>query len=167
MALVNKKWDNLLRLFFENPAESFTVRGAAKSTGIPPSTIQRYLTLLRKKGLINADNRAENSQYARFVKAGWMIERLYSSGLVGFLEQAFAPSVIVVFGSVRKGEYNAESDIDLFIESTRMAKVKLSSYEKVLSHKVQLLVKKDIRDLQKPLLNNVVNGIKLSGYLKV
>ena len=75
--------------------------------------------------------------------------------------------VIILFGGIRKGEYDNESDIDLFVESTKKIKIDLSKFENMLKHDVQLFVEKDIKNLPDRLFNNIVNGIKLKGYLKI
>ena len=94
-----------------------------------------------------------------------MINRLYKIGLVGHIEKELNPSLLVVFGSVRKGEYEKDSDIDLFIETTIEKDLDLKKFEKKLNHKIDLFVQTNLKRLHKNLLSNVLNGIKLSGYL--
>jgi DNA-binding IclR family transcriptional regulator len=52
MIQMNKKWDRMLELFFENPGEKFSVRTIAKRTGISSSSVQRYLVMMKDRGLI-------------------------------------------------------------------------------------------------------------------
>ena len=77
------------------------------------------------------------------------------------------PSCIIVFGGVRKGEYDKESDVDIFVESSESKNVDLSSFERKLKHRIDLFVEPNINKLSKPLLNNVVNGIKVYGSFKI
>ena len=84
-----------------------------------------------------------------------------------YLEKGFNPSCIILFGGARKGEYDKESDIDIFIESTKEAKADLAKFEREMGHLIQLFIEKDINDLNPRLRNNVINGIKLRGYFKV
>ena len=161
-----QKWDKVLELFFEYSNKEFSVREISKKTGIPSSSVHRYLKNLDKEKFIK-EKKANLTPYFRFRKAFFIIDRLFKEGLIDYLEEKFIPSVIVVFGSIRKGEYDKESDIDLFIESTKKVDVDLSVFEKKLGHKIQLFIEHDIKNLQPHLHNNVINGIKLSGYLSV
>ena len=154
-------------LLFEHPGKRFTIRQIASKTEIPPSSVQRYVKEIRKEGLVASDNRAASSQYAKFIKAAFMIDKLFQSGLVEYLDKKLSPSAVIVFGSARKGEYDHESDIDIFVETTKEAKVELQEFEKKIGHPIQLFAEKDISNLQPHLLNNVVNGIKLEGFFKV
>lgn len=114
-----------------------------------------------------SDNRAASSQYAKFIKAAFMIDKLFQSGLIEYLDKKLSPSAVIVFGSARKGEYDQDSDVDVFVETTKEAKVELQEFEKKIGHSIQLFAEKDINSLPPHLLNNVVNGMKLTGYFKV
>ncbi len=167
MALKNQKWDKIMELFFEHPGRKFSVREISKITGIPASSVQRYLEGLRKEGFITAENMPVLNSYFKLIKSFFLIKKLLEVGAVDYLEEKFNASAIIVFGSVRKGEYDRDSDIDVFVESTRNPDFDLSKFEKKLGHRIQLFVKKDIKDLPPNLFNNVVNGIKLRGYFKL
>lgn len=167
MVLKNQKWDKIAELFFEHPNRKFSVREIAKTTGIPASSVQRYLERLRKEGFITAENMPVLNSYFKFIKAFFLIKRLLEVGAVDYLEEKFNASAIIVFGSARKGEYDRDSDIDIFVESTRNPDIDLSKFEKKLGHRIQLFVKNGIKDLPPNLFNNVINGIKLRGYFKL
>ena len=79
----------------------------------------------------------------------------------------FNPSLIILFGSIRKGESTRDSDIDIFIESNLRKDIDLSRYEKKLGHKIQLLIESRIQEVHNNLFNNIINGIKLYGSLKL
>lgn len=167
MVQINQKWDKILDLIFENSNKSFTVREISKSVKISSSSVQRYLEELRDEGLIAENNRAIITPYFKFLKTYNIINKLYNTKLLSFLEKELNPSLIIIFGSVRKGEYDKESDVDLFIETSLGKKLDLKQFEKILGHKIQLFVENDINKLNANLYNNIVNGIKLSGYLRV
>ncbi len=167
MVLINQKWDKILESIFEYPNREFTIREISKITKIPTSNIQRYLKELREKEIINTNNQLIINNYNKFLKSYFMINKLYENKLIDYINNTFVPSLIIIFGSVRKGEYDFESDIDIFIESTKNIKVDLSNFEKKLNHKIQLFIYKDIKELPNNLLNNVINGIKLTGYIKI
>ena len=167
MGQMDGKWDKVLELFYEEPDKSFTVREIAQKTKIPKSTVQRHLTELRTKHIVSEDNRAVISPIFKIKKTNHYIEKLFESGLIEFLEKYLTPSCIILFGSFRKGESVNESDIDIFAETTKKVGINLTSFEKKIGHNIQLFREKNINDLPDRLFNNIVNGIKLSGFFKI
>ena len=167
MVLINQKWYKILELFFEYPDEKFTVRDISKRTKIPSSSVQRYITQLRKLNIIDEENKTQKTPYVKFLKTFFMIDKMHKTGLIEYLEKKLISEVIILFGSVRKGEYDKESDIDLFIATTTKTDIHLKEFREKLGHEIQLFIEKDINKLQPHLFNNVLNGIKLSGYVKV
>jgi len=164
---MNQNWNRIIELFYEYSNESFSVREIAKMSKIPSSTAQRYLETLKKVGVIGEGNRPKINSFFKFKKSSFLIEKIHSSGLLDYLIVDLKPSCVVLFGSARKGEYDKDSDIDLFVESTSKKDVDLKIYEKRIGHNVHLFVNEDIKKLPEDLLNNVINGIKLMGYIKL
>ena len=167
MRLKYQKWDKILEQFYEEPNKQFTIRALAKRTNIPSASVQRYLNELKKQGFVTKDNRADMTPYFKLEKTFFLIKKMFKTGLIEYLEDQIKPEAIILFGSARKGEYVKESDIDIFVESTNKTRVNLAPFEKKLKHKIQLFIEEDINKLHKRLLNNVINGIKLSGYIKI
>jgi predicted nucleotidyltransferase len=77
------------------------------------------------------------------------------------------PSCIILFGSIRKGESDKTSDIDIFVESSVKKSLDLSKFEKKIGHKIDLFIESDLKNLNSNLFNNVINGIKLYGSFKI
>ena len=96
-----------------------------------------------------------------------MIKKMYALGLIDYIEKTLVPETIILFGAIRKGEYDNESDIDIFIATTKKQKLELKEFEKKLNHKIDIFIMKDIKELPDNLLNNVLNGIKLGGYFSI
>lgn len=167
MAQMNHKWYGILKCFYDSPLSAFSVRELAKKTKLPSSTVQRYLQEMKKKKILNSDGTLWDSPSMRFRKAFFMMDKIVDSGLLEHLEFHYKPRVVVVFGGVRKGEYDKNSDVDIFVESDVSEEMNLSKFERKIGHKIDLFVKKSVNDLQVNLRNNVLNGIKLSGYLDV
>ncbi|MFH1683101.1 MAG: ArsR family transcriptional regulator [Candidatus Woesearchaeota archaeon] len=165
MGQSSKNLDKLMELFYENPEKNFTVRELAVRTKIPKSTVHNHLLQLNKEGLLE-ENKAAGSNIFKVKKTFFYITKIFESGLVDFITEKLQPSCIILFGSFRKGESDQDSDIDLFIESTK-EELDLTGFEKKLKHKIQIFVEKDINDLPDRLFNNVINGIKLGGYFKI
>lgn len=162
-----EKTNKILELFYEYPRESYTVREIAKRTKIPKSTVQKYLDFLKKKNFVDKNNLAGNSLSFKTKKINYFVEKIVNSGLIEYLEQELHPDSIILFGSFRKGESEKESDIDLFIESHHQKDIKLRKFEKKIKHKIDLHIHKDIYDLPEDLFPNVINGIKLSGFIEI
>lgn len=159
--------DRVLELFYEYPNKAFTIRDIAKKTKIPKSTVHKYVKELKTNNLVTDDNQASNSDFFKIKKTHHYIEKLMNSGFIDYLEKELNPDAIILFGSFRKGESDYDSDIDIFIESDIKKEIKIKSFEKKLNHKIQLFVETDIHKLPDRLFNNVINGIKLRGFVKI
>ena len=167
MGQENSKMEKIMDVIFENPEASLKIRDISKNAKIPRSTVHRYLHILKKSNITDNNNKPIINNYTRFLKSVHIIKRIYTSGLIGYLEEKLLPSAIILFGSARKGEYSKESDIDLFIETTKSAQLEISKFEKKIKHKIQLFIEPDINKTPKELFNNLINGIKLTGYIKI
>lgn len=168
MAQMNHKWYGILKCFFDYPLAAFSVRELAKKTKLPSSTVQRYLKEMKRKKILGSDGKLWDSPSMRFRKAFFMMDKIVDSGLLEYLEVEYKPRAIVVFGGIRKGEYDVNSDVDIFVESDVREVIDLSKFErKIGKHRIELFIKKSVNDLPVNLRNNVLNGIKLSGYLDV
>jgi len=159
--------DKIMGLFYEFPNQRFTIRKIALKTKIPRSTVHKYLSELKKQGLIARDNQPFTSELFKTKKIFFYIEKIIKSGLLEYLSEELNASCIILFGSFRKGDSVKDSDVDLFVESLVKKKVDLSIFEKKLGHNIQLFVEENINKLPDRLLNNVVNGIKLKGVFKI
>jgi len=170
----NQNWDKILELMFEYPNQKFSVREISKKIKIPSSSVQRYIQELKKQKLVDKNNKLIINQYSKFLKTFFIIKKMLDIGLIDYIEKALVPETIILFGGARKGEYDHESDIDIFIATTKKypkeghkQKLDLKKFEKILNHKIDLFINKDIQELPDNLFNNVINGIKLRGYFKI
>ena len=83
-----------------------------------------------------------------------------------FLSDAFVPDAIVLFGSASRGEDIEGSDIDLFLVA-KEREINLRKFEKKLKRKISLHFEDSVSKVPKELMNNIINGIVVYGYLKV
>ncbi|MBU2527510.1 MAG: nucleotidyltransferase domain-containing protein [Bacteroidetes bacterium] len=151
----------ILRVYFENPGKDFTIREISNLTKIPRATVHKKLKEIKNSEYF------KDELYFKIKKANYYIEKILSSGFIRFIIDELNPSLIILYGSFRKGESNKESDIDLFIESPVKKNIDFKKYEKKIGHKIDLFVELSINNLNDNLFNNVVNGIKLYGSFKV
>jgi len=173
--------DNIIALIMENPEKEFHIRQMSKKLGKSPTTISKYVMELNRNDLVEIKKfsnhilfkaRSESKKF-RLKKKMYNLNKIYLSGLIEYLEEEYSnPSAIVLFGSFDKGEDISDSDIDLFVITPLKKEVNLQKYEKKLRHNIQLFLisSKEFQKMKlsnKELLNNVVNGTVVSGYLEV
>jgi len=171
--MLHKNKLKIMELFFEEPIKHFQIRGISRMTGIAVTSVKNYLHELEKGKLIqkikgeiydsyvaNLDNRM-----FKLYKQQNMIIKIYAIGLIDYLEENLYPKTIILFGSVRKGEYTKTSDIDIFIQGKEKT-INLDKFEKSLKHTINLFFEESLNNLSEELFNNIINGIKLSGYIK-
>jgi predicted nucleotidyltransferase len=164
----------ILELFFEEPTRNFQIREIARLTKIAHTSVKNYLEKLRKEALIrkvktniyNSYIANQENRIFKIYKQQHLTLKLYKSELIDYLEDNLQPKCIILFGSGRKGEYIKTSDIDLYVQVSEKP-LNLMKFEKILKHKINLFFEEDINELSNELFNNVVNGIVLSGYLKI
>ncbi len=164
----------ILEVFFDFPTKQFHLRQLSRMTGIAITSVRNYIDELLKEDLIMKITEGiypsfkanRDEELFRFDKKLNMAERINSSGLISYLDDVCMPDSIILFGSASRGEDLEESDVDLFVQSKEY-KIDLKKFEKKLNRKISVFFEKDFAKLNKELKNNILNGIKLFGYLKV
>jgi len=172
--MLHKNKLRIMALFFEEPARNFQLRETSRITGIAVTSAKKYLKELLAEGLVRKSSETlypsylanETNSMFRVYKQVDMLLKIHSSGLVEYLEKTTLPNCIILFGSARKGEYTKKSDIDVFVQSAEH-KLELKAFEKKLNHRINVMFEADLKNLSKELLNNLINGIVLYGFLKV
>ncbi len=173
--------DKILEYFFEEPEREFHVRELAKLRKKSPTTISKYLNELKKEGILASERRLNhllfkaNPTSCQFKdsKLFYNIKKIKESGILYYLnEELNHPQAIILFGSFAKSENIKRSDIDLFIVTQTKKDLDLKEFEKKLGHEIQLFMhsNQDIEKMKQkkePLLNSVINGIILEGYLEM
>lgn len=176
------KKDNInkvLEVFFDNPLPEgigFQLREISRSIKLAPKSVKRYLEELENESLIvKKEHRIHNypvyyanrdNDYFKFLKRLNIIRRIKESGLLDYLNDKCMPDAIILFGSASKGEDIKDSDIDLYLQCDEK-KVDLKIYENALNRKISLFFEKNFNKLSAELKNNIINGDKLKGYLRV
>ena len=170
---IGHKMGQIEKMFYNYPVKKFHIREIARLTSVPKSTVANKVKELIERGIVLEDRdvfkayRAnENKSKYRYEKAVAAIKEIIQSEIVDFLNNRLAPKCIILFGSIAKGEYNKNSDIDFYIQC-KEEEINLKKYENILKREVQLFMKEDPKDLPKEMLNNIINGNILSGFLKL
>lgn len=150
-----------------NLGKNKSVRNISKELKIPTSTTQRYIKILRNDNIIDKNNKLKYTINVKLKKMNFFLSNILSSNVINELIEFYNPTCIILFGSIQKGEYFKDSDIDLFIESENKNIANLSKYERKIGHKFEIFIEDDIKKLPKNLYNNIINGIKLYGAIKL
>jgi len=164
---------HIKQFFFEHPTRLFHAREIARILDIPKSTVSYKLKELLSKKIIKETHDIFKGFIANSSNATYTIEKkkhaldqINASGIIDYLEDNFHPRCIILFGSFAKGEYDHNSDVDIFVQASD-AMIDLSKFEKKLDHKIQLLFGADLKKMSPEIANNIINGVKLSGFLKI
>jgi predicted nucleotidyltransferase len=174
MRITNIK-NKIKEYFFINPTVKMRVRQIEKILKLPLPSIIRYCKDLEKEGIlktikignVNFYTADRSNEKCLLEKKLFNIRQLYDSGLINHLKLELHNPAIIVFGSYSKGEDIEDSDIDIFIETTRK-EFDLNKFEKILSRKIQIFAHKSINEVKNThLANNILNGVVLNGYLEV
>ena len=173
--------DNILEPFIKEPEREFHIRELAKLLKKAPTTISNHLKRYESQNLLISKSRLNHllfradTESPRFkqLKLNYNLNSLQESGLIEHLVEDFNhPEAIVLFGSFSKAEDNKNSDVDLLIISPKKQEPNLEKFEKKIGHKIQLFVHSKnelerLKDKNKELFNNWINGIIIHGYFEV
>ena len=160
--------------FFDCPRKPFLIRELSRNTKLAQTAVRLHLKALLSEGLIKIEKdglypsfRAvrEDSSF-KLLKAQNLVLRLNSTGVLSAVEKATYPTCVVLFGSASRGEDTEKSDVDLFVQA-KSTGIDLSKFEAVLNRKINMLFEPKLKTISPELLNNIINGTVLYGYLKV
>ena len=167
----------IIEVFFTEPTKEHYLMEISRKISLAHTSVKKDLEYLKreelvikkiqKKGIRNFPVYKANLDNKKFKldKMIYNLSTIFKSGLINFLEQAFFPKSIVLFGSYMRGEDIEDSDIDIFIESSEK-ELNLDNFEKKLKRKIQIHFKKNFVSYPKELKNNIINGIVLHGFLE-
>lgn len=173
--------DKIIKIFIENPLKEYHVREIAKLCNLSPTTVSKFTEKLRLQKILLSRRlsnhllfkaNTENYKYKK-LKREYNVDNFLNSGIISYIEEKFNyPEAIIIFGSYQKGEDNPNSDIDIAIITQLKKNIELTKFEKILKHKIQyfLFSKKNITNMKennKELLNNIINGMVIHGFWEV
>jgi predicted nucleotidyltransferase len=107
------------------------------------------------------------NQNAIWLKRADNLKQIYESGLVQFLYDKLPGATIMLFGSYSSGEDTINSDIDLAAIGIKNKELDLTKFDKMLERKIIINYYDSFQDINKNLLNNILNGITLKGAVKI
>ncbi|MFH1358276.1 MAG: nucleotidyltransferase domain-containing protein [archaeon] len=170
---------NILKPFFEEPNREFHIREIARLTNINHTTVRQYLNKFVKEGILELEKGKIYSSYKLLesekvsnLKLYCNMEKIRKSNIIQDLEKYYDYPVIVLYGSYSKAKDDVTSDIDICVITDINKEFNVSKYEKTLNKEINLKVfsQSSLVKLKKTnpsLINNIANGIVLSGELEV
>lgn len=173
--------DSILKQFLDNPQREIHIRELARKLKISPTTVSKILKNYEKKSILSSEKKLNHiifranieSKRFRIEKIYYNLTKMLDSKLLDYLENSFNnPEAIGIFGSFAKGEDTPKSDVDIFIISPNKKSLKFDEFEKKIGRKIHLFIlsRKEVdlmKENNKELLNNMINGIILSGQWEV
>ncbi|MBM5805662.1 MAG: hypothetical protein FJZ49_06355 [Candidatus Verstraetearchaeota archaeon] len=163
----------ILRVFFNYPTRHFQLREICRMLRMGMPSVSKHVKALERQRFLTKERRgvyesyrASMSDIFRLYKRNDVLLRIHELGLEEFIADKLQPDAAVLFGSASKGEDVEGSDIDIFLVA-KEREVDLSKFEKKLMRNISLHFEDDVSKLPKELLNNIINGIVIHGYLRV
>ncbi|HOC97024.1 MAG TPA: nucleotidyltransferase domain-containing protein [Candidatus Pacearchaeota archaeon] len=169
----------ILKPFFENPNEEFQIRELSRLLNINHTTIRQYLLKLVEEEVIEIKKgkpydyfKATINKKFLNLKLFFNLEKLRKSKLIEEIEKDYDYPTIILFGSYASATDDCKSDIDLFLLTEIKKEKDYSKFKNKLNREITLhIFSKSGFNLAKnknpELLNNILNGITLSGKLEV
>lgn len=177
MLQFDNRW-KVLQVFFDEPTVEggHQLREISRKIKLALPSVKRYLLNLEKEKLIIKKKHriqgtpiyvADRDNFLfKFYRRIDILIRINHSGLLEKIKDECMPNAIIFFGSAAKGEDTESSDIDLYVASAHK-NIALDAYEKQLRRKINILFESNFSKLSPELKNNLLNGTKLLGYIKV
>jgi hypothetical protein len=175
------KQERILELFLNEPTKHWHFKAVVGTAKVSEPVASKWLDILRKEHIIRHfkpqgempffQGNWEHPNYD-FKKRMFALEKLYDSGLLGRLLSLKDAKVVVIFGSWFIGDWNSQSDIDVFIygdpEDLKFGTLWGGLGFHKNSREVQVHSFKtlgEIRSIRSELMKNVVKGYFVKGSI--
>ena len=167
----------ILRLLFVKSGESLNQRKIAQVLKVSPPAVMKALPKLEEENLTKMEQDKESKRWsitlnrdshkAIQLKRADNIKQIYESGLADFLQEEFAGSAIILFGSYSRGEDVHDSDVDIAVIGRKEKKVDLTEFNKILERTIFINFYSSFGEIHKNLKENILNGIILFGGIEL
>ena len=157
---------NNLTPFFEDCYRRINVREYAKIIKVTPPTASSILRELEKEGLLQSREFLNSRLYRAkresplFMDISRPYFRQKLESLASYLAESTNYALIILFGSLSKGEAKISSDIDIFINANPKD-IPVEKFEKELQRKIELHFNSSLKN--KALMENIKKGVVLYG----
>lgn len=179
MEVYKLKWtvlgQEIFALLCLRAGEKLSQRDIAGIVKASPTAVANSLAEIKKDNLITFEKTKtinfislnRNERRALELKRVENLRNVYTSGLLGILENELPGATIFLFGSYSRGEDTNTSDIDLAVIGRKEKIIGLSGYEKSLNRKINISYYASWKKIGEYLKNNILNGIILHGGVEL
>ena len=160
-------YQDVFEVFCKEPTTIHFIREISKEIDLAPTSVKLHVQELLKEGLIKAKKSRpfdgfvadrDNDKFLYYKKCN-NLQNLYE--LREKILRELYPRAIILFGSYALGEDIETSDIDIVIISDIKKDIDLKNIEKKLKRRINIIIIKNLKELDLPLQNKVMNGINL------
>lgn len=168
--------EKMRKLFFNYPTKQWHFEDLLVASGLSRSQNNEWIKKLLQEGLINRIKRRGKMPYyiadyssSRYLSAKkiFVLEEFRKSGFLEHLLSLKGAKAVIIFGSIIRGDWHKDSDIDLFVYG-EADNLELGKYWLKLGREIQFFGCRDGADLRKydsALLKNVVSGYTVKGRI--
>ncbi len=172
------KEELILKLILENsPLKHWHFEEFVKITGMTKASVNKWLKKYVKNNIIQYIKQKgsfpyytcgkDNPEYLS-KKKSFMLNKIYQSGLATYLLKIQNVNTIIIFGSIPRGDWYKDSDIDIFIFG-KPKKIEIFKYEHQLNRRIEFHIfetKEDIKRTRTGLVQNIINGYIVKGSIQ-
>lgn len=172
------KEENVVRLILENsPLKEWHFKDIVKEAKVTKVVANKWLKKyvaegvlqhVKEKGKFPYFTVGSNNPVYYSLKRVYALEQLHKSGLIPKLSSLKTAKTVIVFGSIAKGDWYKDSDIDLFVFGD-ISDFDKKPYELKLRKNIELHIfhdKKEIHEVRTGLIKNVINGYVIKGRIQ-
>lgn len=172
------KEENILKLILENsPLKEWHFEEIVKSAKVTRIVANKWLKKYVSEGLLKRVKEkgkfphytvGSNNQIYYSIKRIYALEQLHKSGLISKLLSLSKAKTIILFGSIIKGDWYKNSDIDIFIFGY-ISDFDKKVYELKLNRTIELHIfenKDELNEVKTGLIKNITNGYVLKGHIQ-
>lgn len=171
---MKSKEDLILKYFFEYPLKQWHFNELKNKIKIADSKLANWLKKFQKENIIQRYKpKGEMAYYIsnhlhanyKNKKKMYAIKQLDDSGLLSYLLDSKS-ELIIIFGSIIRSDWHAESDIDIFMITKE--NIDPSEYEKKLKREIQIFSEKNKQSLSRynpGLIRNILQGNIIKGIV--
>jgi len=172
------KENNVLKLILENsPLQVWHFEKIVSVSKVTKAVANKWINKYVKAGLLKRIKErrkfpyftagSDNTVYYSMKKI-YALEQIYDSGLVSRLLSLKKAKTVIIFGSLIKGDWYKDSDIDIFVYGNDEGFDK-KFYEFKLQRRIELHIfndKEEIQEVKTGLIKNIINGHLIKGQIQ-
>jgi predicted nucleotidyltransferase len=170
------KEDQVRKLILEHsPLKEWRFTDIIKEAKVTKAVANKWLQKYIKEGMIKRIKEpgrfpyftvGKNNPVYTSLKRIYALEQLHNSGLLPKLATLPAKTIIL-FGSMSKGDWYKDSDIDLFILGN-IPSFQKDFYEKRLNKHIELHIfeEDELKEVRTGLIKNVLDGYVIKGHIQ-